>query len=130
MGRAVAGLGAGGLSSGAFTIIAVAAPPGQAAVYTGLLGATYGITSLANPLVGGLFTEYVSWRWFFYVNLPIDGVSAAIIFLIFRDPQAAKSVEANWHEKILRIDLPGAFITMAVVVCYLLPLQWGGTTKK
>lgn len=66
----------------------------------------------------------------FYINLPIGGLSAAIIFFLFTTPPAAKPVKASWTEKLLQMDLPGTFIIMAAVVCYLLALQWGGATKK
>lgn len=66
----------------------------------------------------------------FYINLPIGGLSAAIIFFLFTTPPAAKPAKATWQEKLLQMDLPGTFIIMAAVICYLLALQWGGATKS
>lgn len=130
IGRAIAGVGGAGIASGSYTIIAFAATPAQRPAFTGILGAAYGIASVAGPLLGGVFTERVSWRWCFYINLPFGGISAVIIFLCFTTPAAAAPVSATWREKILNMDLIGTFIIMGAGVCYLLALQWGGVTKE
>ena len=130
VGRAIAGLGGAGVASGAYTIMAFSAPPERRAAFTGIMGAAYGIASVAGPLLGGVFTSDVSWRWCFYVNLPIGGFSAFVILLFFQPPPAAKPQQASWREKFLQMDFPGTFVIMAAVVCFLLAIQWGGTTKS
>ncbi|KAI4156057.1 MAG: hypothetical protein LQ340_000568 [Diploschistes diacapsis] len=130
VGRAVAGVGGAGVSSGSYTLMAFAAPPEKRAAFTGIMGAAYGIASVAGPLLGGVFTSDVTWRWCFYVNLPIGGFSAAIIFIFFQTPPAAKPQQASWKEKLLQMDFPGTVVIMAGVVCFLLAIQWGGTTKS
>ncbi|KAF4635470.1 hypothetical protein G7Y89_g2615 [Cudoniella acicularis] len=129
VGRAIAGLGGAGIASGAYTIIAFSAPPAQRAAYTGLMGAAYGLASVVGPLLGGVFADKVTWRWCFYINLPIGGLSAAIILLFFTTPSQAVPAPASLKEKILQMDLPGTFTIMAAIVCYILALQWGGQTK-
>jgi len=65
----------------------------------------------------------------FYVNLPVGGASALVILLFFQTPAASKPVKASWREKLLQMDPLGTFTIMGAIVCYLLALQWGGTTK-
>lgn len=129
VGRAIAGAGGAGLSSGSYTIIAFSAPPRKRPAYTGILGAVFGLASVIGPLLGGVFTDNLTWRWCFYINLPIGGVAAAIVLFFFKAPKAAKPVQASLKEKLLHMDLPGTFTIMAATVCYLLAMQWGGTTK-
>ncbi|CAD6440315.1 f72fe993-4980-4da0-8abe-6078e8183b03 [Sclerotinia trifoliorum] len=129
VGRAIAGLGGAGIASGAYTIIAFAARPQHRAAYTGILGASYGVASVVGPLLGGVFADKLTWRWCFYINLPIGGVAAAIILFLFTSPPNAVPTPATLKEKILQMDLPGTFTIMASLVCFFLALQWGGQTK-
>lgn len=66
VGRAIAGAGGAGIASGAYTILAFAVEPARVAAFTGILGATYAVASVVGPLLGGVFTDNVSWRWCFY----------------------------------------------------------------
>ncbi|UPL00429.1 hypothetical protein LCI18_011363 [Fusarium solani-melongenae] len=113
IGRAINGLGAAGIGTGAYTIIAFVAEPQKRASYTGIIGASYGIAS-------------VSWRWCFWINLPVGGLGAAIIILFFQIPSSARPVAASWLERLLQMDLVGACILVGATLCYLLALQYGG----
>ena len=75
------------------------------------------------------YVVILTWSPSFYINLPIGGVSVAILVLFFQAPAASKPVKATWREKFLQMDPLGTFVIMAAIICYILALQWGGTTK-
>ncbi|KAF2871405.1 major facilitator superfamily domain-containing protein [Massariosphaeria phaeospora] len=127
VGRAIAGAGAAGLMSGTLSIIAAVVTLRLRALYTGILSSMFGISTIAGPLLGGVFTQHVSWRWVFYINLPIGGVTiVALIFLFHPPPRAVE--DKNIKDRIKQLDLPGASIFIPGVVMILMALQWGGIT--
>lgn len=130
VGRAVAGVGAAGIFSGALIIIAFSTPLEKRAIYTALVSAVFGIASVVGPLLGGVFTDKVSWRWCFYINLPLGGVTApALIFFLDSPPRKAHpNTGETLRQKIMHFDPIGNIIFLPCVVCILLVLQWGGVT--
>lgn len=82
VGRAIAGMGAAGLMSGTLSILAVAVTVRLRAAYTGVIMSMFGLAIVIGPLVGGAFTQHVSWRWVFYINLPI-GALTALVLVVF-----------------------------------------------
>ncbi len=130
VGRAIAGMGAAGIGSGAYTIVAFSAPPKKRPVFTGIIGTAYGIAAVVGPLIGGAFSDHITWRWCFYINLPIGGLSAFIIAIFFKAPSGAKPVPATWKEKLLQMDLVGTALVMGGVISYILALQYGGQTLE
>ncbi|MFI9241554.1 DHA2 family efflux MFS transporter permease subunit [Streptomyces sp. NPDC053086] len=117
--RALQGLGGGGLIVLSMAIVGDLVPPRERGRYQGLFGAVFGATSVLGPLLGGLFTEHLSWRWVFYVNLPVGVVALAVIAAALRIPRrTARHV----------IDYPGTFLIAAVATCLVLVASFGGTT--
>ncbi|KIW11817.1 hypothetical protein PV08_09090 [Exophiala spinifera] len=128
VGRAVAGIGVGGIFSGALVIIAHSVPLIRRPLVFGMFGAMWGLASVAGPLLGGVFTDKVSWRWCFYINLPIGAVSIAVVLFVLHVPQDPKLSEKPILKRILELDLIGAAILIPAIICLLLAVQWGGST--
>ena len=127
VGRAIAGIGTAGIFSGALIIIAYSVPLRTRPTYTGLIGAMYGLASVAGPLLGGVFTDKVTWRWCFYINLPIGAITVIGIGLFFKSPQRTKVRNLTPMEKFRQLDPWGTLFFIPAIVCLLLALQWGGT---
>ncbi|KAH8900353.1 putative efflux pump antibiotic resistance protein [Thozetella sp. PMI_491] len=128
VGRAIAGIGAGGIVSGGYTLLAFTAEPKKRPMFTGVLGAAYGTASVVAPLIGGAFTDRASWRWCFYINLPLGGFSALIIVFFFHTPKQAKPIDASFKEKMLQMDPVGVGLAMGAVIAFILAMQAGGLT--
>ena len=128
VGRAVAGIGSAGLFCGALVIIAHTVPMAKRPVYTGIIGAMYGIASVAGPLLGGAFTDGPGWRWCFYINLPLGAITVLVIFFFFKSPVRKAEKKVPFMLRVKQLDLAGTGLFIIDVVVLLLALQWGGST--
>ncbi|KAH6847202.1 major facilitator superfamily domain-containing protein [Chaetomium sp. MPI-CAGE-AT-0009] len=129
VGRAVSGVGAAGIFSGAITILAYSVPLSKRPIYTGAIGSMYGVANISGPLMGGAFTDHVTWRWCFFINLPVGAVTMVVIWWFFPDPkrEVIQNGDTLW-QRIMRFDPFGTLVFMPGIVSLLLALQWGGTT--
>ncbi|KAI0435046.1 MFS general substrate transporter [Xylaria sp. FL1042] len=125
IGRVVAGLGGGGLTSGGSTILTRAVPIEKRAVFNSAFASTFGIASVVGPLIGGVLTDNLSWRWCFWINLPLGGVAFITVLFVFRLPKRARS-SLSVKERLLMLDILGASFLVPGVVSLLLALNWGG----
>ncbi|KKK20441.1 hypothetical protein ARAM_002914 [Aspergillus rambellii] len=127
VGRAIAGLGASGIQSGGMMIILGIVPLRKRPMFTSFFGVAFGISSILGPIIGGLFTDNVTWRWCFYLNLPIGGFTlfGILLFLHLDNP---KREMPGFTAQLKRLDPVGVILFVPSIVCLILALEWGGTT--
>ncbi|KAI0019540.1 major facilitator superfamily domain-containing protein [Xylariomycetidae sp. FL0641] len=127
IGRAIAGLGSAGIFSGVQIIMIPMVPLRKRPMFQGLFGTVFGLASVLGPLVGGAFTDGATWRWCFYVNLPIGAVAAVCLIFMLHPPKRP-TVKATIWEQVVRLDPLGTLCFVPSVVSLLIALQWGGST--
>ncbi|ROW18055.1 hypothetical protein VPNG_00330 [Cytospora leucostoma] len=129
VGRAVAGFGAAGVLQGALSIISQTVALEQRPVYTSAVISVFLITVTVGPVLGGAFIQDVTWRWCFWINLPIGGVVLAGLAIFLRVPRRSSMHSLPLKTKIDNMDPLGSVLIMGSACCLLLALQWAGDTK-
>jgi MFS family permease len=133
VGRAIAGFGSAGIFSGSMVVMVNIVPLPKRPTLQGFMGVVILISSIVGPLLGGLFTEKLSWRWCFYINLPIGGATIILILFFLRLPDHTENHgdtlegTASVRKTIDQLDPIGTTFLLGLTVCLLLALQWGGS---
>lgn len=96
-------------------------------VYAAIFAATVGVASILGPVLGGVFTSKSSWRWCFYINLPIGALTIPVIVFCLETPSPSTTKSTLW-EQFMKLDPLGTICFVPSMICLVLALQWGGTT--
>ncbi|KAI0520688.1 MFS general substrate transporter [Xylaria bambusicola] len=128
VGRTISGVGAAGVYVGCILIVANTVSLQQRPIYVGILASVHGLASVVGPILGGAFSDHVTWRWCFYINLPVGAVTLLFIFLFLPHltPTPSRSC-LPWKQQIKQLDLPGLFFLIPCIISLLFALQWGGS---
>lgn len=120
-GRGIQGLGGGGLMVLSQAIIADVVPARERGKYMGIMGGVFALSSVAGPLLGGWFTEEVTWRWCLWMNIPLGIAALAAAFFFLHLPEQAKGQR-------VRVDVAGMLLLAIASTALVLTTTWGGTT--
>ncbi|KAH8892910.1 major facilitator superfamily transporter [Thozetella sp. PMI_491] len=129
IGRAVAGLGSSGIFTGAILTMVNTVPLHRRPMLQGLFGACFGVASVAGPLLGGAFTESrATWRWCFYINLPLGAITVAVVLCLLH--LESKSKTQGWKVTMKSLDPLGTILFLGAITCLLLALERGSVEQS
>jgi EmrB/QacA subfamily drug resistance transporter len=116
--RAIQGIGGGALMPITFAIIFDIFPPEKRGKMNGLFGAVFGLSSVFGPAIGAYFTDYVDWRWVFFINIPIGLVAFIMVALAYKESAV---------RRLQKIDWTGATLLIALILCLMFGIELGGS---
>ncbi|KAI1765223.1 MFS general substrate transporter [Hypoxylon sp. FL1150] len=122
-GRAVQGAGSGGMTMIVSVIVSDLVPLRDRGYFQAIIAMTFGIGMAIGPIIGGLIVQNISWRWVFYINLPVGGLSLVLLWLFLR---VKWDRETKVWDKLRRIDTVGNGVLVASTVSILIALTWAG----
>ncbi|KAL4781012.1 major facilitator superfamily domain-containing protein [Aspergillus varians] len=126
-GRAVQGIGGGGINILVDTVICDLVPLRQRGKYVALMASVWAVGTTIGPVLGGAFAQHISWRWVFYINLPLCGVSLFLLVVFLRVTHPPRPPNTTVWQQFQRVDVAGNTILTLAVVAILLALTWAGT---
>ncbi|GEQ67378.1 hypothetical protein JCM33374_g1042 [Metschnikowia sp. JCM 33374] len=121
-GRVIQGLGGGAVQAMVVVILSEAVPINKRSLAMSLIGITFSVASVSGPFVGGAFATHVTWRWSFYINLPLGAIALVLMLLCFHPPRPSGHIRA----KLAKIDYLGTLLIAAGLVLLLLAMTFGG----
>ncbi|KAK3488911.1 major facilitator superfamily-domain-containing protein [Neurospora hispaniola] len=122
VGRAIAGFGSAGILIGSFIIVTMAVPLQKRPVFTSVVGLMFGVGASVGPLLGGVFTDLVTWRWCFYINLPLGGVTIICLILFFKPHQSNRDA-GTFLDKFKDLDIVGNILILGAFIMLFLALE-------
>ncbi|KUJ24525.1 MFS general substrate transporter [Mollisia scopiformis] len=130
IGRSIQGCGAAGILQGALLIVTKAVSLEKRPLYLGIVISAFALCVKIGPLLGGVFTEHVTWRWCFWINVPTGAIVMILIMVFLKLERSSEKVSSSstWYQKVKELDLVGTVLIIASICCLLLALQRGGQT--
>ncbi|KAL0938257.1 MFS transporter [Colletotrichum truncatum] len=126
IGRGIQGLGVSGVASGALNIGGYTVSKAQMPMMISIMSSMMMAAALGGPVLGGVFSEsFLTWRFGFWLNLPLSGVSMILVWIFFPEPHRP-STRISLEDKLIRLDPTGSILILGSMTCLVLSLQWGG----